>query len=129
MSAVGAAGRASGLAPGDGPPGAAGSVVDAVAGLGLDGPGVARAPRTAAAEDCSDRGPAGCTLRMYTSGEAPCWKGELSGTVLDPAGRHTRSRRWGFYSGRSQDEAYEDVFDWLWEHGASGGAAPSVAMA
>ena len=88
-----------------------------------------RAPRTAAAEDCSDLVPAGCTLRMYTSGEAPCWKGELSGTVLDPAGRHTRSRRWGFYSGRSQDEAYEDVFDWLWEHGASGGAAPSVAMA
>ena len=74
MSAVGAAGRASGLAPGDGPPGAAGSVVDAVAGLGLDG---TRAP------DSCGRGLFGSRARWVHSSHVHIWGGPvLEGRTL-----------------------------------------------
>ena len=75
------------------------------------------ATRGRAALDCDHEVPEGCKLRLYEPDDgAHYWRGELPDGKLGD-GRKTKSATWGFYTQRSRDEAYDVVWQWLWEHG------------
>ena len=48
----------------------------------------------------------------------------------DPGGRHTRRLTWGFYAGRSEQEAIDIIEAWLQAHGpaAPSSLAPAVTV-
>lgn len=75
-----------------------------------------RDSRTAAAEVADHEAPPGCFFRRYQPPNKPgFWKGWLAPGKLSDEGRRSKQAGWGFYAGRSRDEAYSHVKDWLHE--------------
>ena len=68
-------------------------------------------PRTACTEVLDHLAPAGCRFRRYdpTGSRAPYYKGELPAGKHDDSGHRSHSCGWGFYAGRSVEEAKEEV--------------------
>ena len=75
-------------------------------------------PRSKCTEDRSSLCPDGCTMRQYCPEDRGYyWRGELPAGLRSPGGHLTKSATWGFFVGRTQEEAADLVFTWLWEHG------------
>ena len=58
--------------------------------------------------------PFDCTMRKYEPDDGSYrWVGDLPSGVVDDNGRHTRTLTWGFFAGRSEEEAVQNISDWL----------------
>ena len=58
--------------------------------------------------------PPNCIYRRYVpERKAPYWFGKLPQGRADPKGRRGKSCGWGFYTGRSESEAADEVLTWL----------------
>ena len=57
--------------------------------------------------------PHGCSLRRYEPiGKAPYWHGRLPRGMVDRVGRYNHILRWGFYTGRTEDETIDIMVVW-----------------
>ncbi len=93
-----------------------------VAAAGALGP-AARARRLASAfhvesENCDFEAPPKCTCRKYMPlNRSWYWRGVLPPNRTDDKNHLSMSAGWGFYTGRTQQEARDLVLDWLNAHG------------
>ena len=75
-------------------------------------------PRGECTVDDSHLAPPSCVFKRYDPVNSQSkWFGALPPGRYDPkTGFKTHSCGWGYWTGRTVDEARQQVFDWLWEH-------------
>ena len=74
-------------------------------------------PRRPCSRDLGETVPGQATLRRYDpDGKSAYWAATLPPRVADAIGRHARTPRWGFWTGRSELEVINDLMDWIQRH-------------
>ena len=77
--------------------------------------------------DLSHRQPPGCLLRRYNPAtRSEFWFARLPRGVKDGNNRASKSLTWGFWSGRSEEEAVAQLEQWLADNHQRGASSPSA---